>query len=153
MNELTANISRVKYRLRWQVDCSSLKFEIQRTGFLNRHWYPFRWKLGLSPSPTELYTAAINHRGTTLLPSLFIRTLGRLTGLRFVLNLGVLPAISELETLDAFLGRKGESDFIVFRSRSPGFTAVCEMPLELLKNMAEQSSAGYPPQSVGSPDP
>ena len=153
MNELTANISKIQYRLRWQADSSVLNFEVQRTGFLNRHWYPFRWKLGLSPSPMELYTAAVMHRGTQLLPSLFIRTLGRLTGLRFVLNLGELPAISELETLDAFLGKKGEYDCIVFRSRNPGFTAVCEMPLKLFKNMAEQVCAGHLPQGVGSPAP
>ena len=152
MNELTANISKVKYRLRWQVDSTALNFEIQRIGFLNRHSFPFRWKLGHPPSPKDLYTAAVEHRGTALLPSLFIRVLGRLTGLRFVLNLGVLPAMSELETLDAFLGRKGKSDCIVFRSRYPGYTYVCEMPLELLKYMAEQCVSGYGAQGAPPPE-
>src|SRR5690625_2328074 len=129
MNEIEGQIGRVSYRLRWEMSGRILKFQIRRTGLLNRHWFSVEWRMKDRNEIRSFQKVASARNSGRDLPFILIRGISRLLGVRFIANLGQIGEKIGPETVTAFLGSMKGHDILIFQRKAPGWSAYMEVPL------------------------
>ncbi len=147
MNEIEGQIGRVSYRLRWELIGHILKLQIRRTGFLNRHWFSFEWRMKDEKELRSLQEAISAKKGGRVLPSVFTRFISRLLGIRFIVNLGQVGEKTGAETVTVYLGSIKGHEVVIFQRKAPGWSGYMEVPRNTFEEMVEQVSYG----SLGKP--